>query len=175
MYENTAIQFRGKTVAITPTLEQGGGVDGYYVFHANGTPIVSFVIPYYDTPEREWTARSDFGKNEVRAHGWRDTGKAEHAVAAALNALDITPKSPELDEFLSSHDARLKQLEAQARVEVEDLLDLNSKQNSPKRFSDLLEEYRLLAFVIGTARNLELYIGGYEVEWGSWPIPATND
>lgn len=170
----TAIGFRGAYVTITPTTEMGGGVDGYYVQDSDGTVVASFDRPYCSTPEEEWRALSDLGKDLVRADGWSGIGDKRDAIAAALRELGVAPMSSELQEYLDESEARLEQYEADARAEVNDLFDLAKQHSKTSHFLELVEEYRRLGAIIAVAKELEVYSGGYKQAWASWPIPSTN-
>jgi hypothetical protein len=172
--QKTALIFRDNYVTITPTHEMGGGIEGYIVQDRFGGMIASFEKPYCPTPEKEWEALSDLGKDRVRVEGWTGLGDETHAVAAALRALGVTPNSSELREYLEENEVKLAKFEADARAELDDLLDPSKSDHFTHNLFQYVDSFRQLSAIVAVAKELERYTEDYSRTWAYWPIPSTN-
>lgn len=175
MHQTYLIRFKEKTVMIMPSAEMGGGIDGYYVEALTGQHIAYFSLPYTSSPDQEWRALSNIGKDNVRSKGWSECGNEKHAIAAALKYLDITPGSPELAEFIVIQTEMLADFETQASQEFASLFNRENARKNTKLLTDLLEQYQHNSNLLNVAENLGLYDKGLVNNWAYWPIPKTND
>jgi len=171
----TILSFDGNAVLIGETYGMGEGVEGYTVETPEGHWIKQFHRPYTKTPEAEWRALSDLGKDGVRENGWIDWGEWTNAVAAGLRELGITAGSPEQSKYLLELRAKKNELAGDARLQLERLLEGHGGVNGEGRLEELVEAHQETVKIIEVAENLnDQDAEGFKHTWGDWPIPEAN-
>lgn len=170
----TVLTFRDKSVIISPTYGMGEAVEGYYVTESDHR-VISFDMPYTASPEDEWKALSDYGKNKVREEGWTGVGYWENAVAAGLQELGVIPGSSELEEYLAEQKAKFETESARARGQLEKLLAGDKEYNGQGRLKMLVQSAQELRSLVEVVESLPQHDPeGLKNAWSDWPVPDVN-
>jgi len=156
-----------KAVVVKEITGMGGGTEEYYVMDSRSV-VAMFQVPYTNSPEKEWAALSELGKEEVRQKGWSTRGTEEHAIAAALDHVGFGEEDA---EFARQEIDKL-------RVEAVEAFQVMVSDTKVGSDDSRYNEIRPLVNAIGEL-NKQLQVfdkmdelrGGYAALWGYWKIP----
>jgi len=156
-----------KAVVVKEITGMGGGAEEYYVMDSRSM-VAMFQIPYTNSPEKEWAALSELGKEEVRQKGWSTRGTEEHAIAAALDHVGFDEEDA---EFVRQEIEKL-------RVEAVEAFQVMVSDTKVGSDDSRYNEIRPLVDAIGDMNkqlqvfnNIDDLRGGYAALWGYWKIP----
>ena len=156
-----------KAAVVKEITGMGGGAEEYYVMDSRSM-VAMFQIPYTNSPEKEWAALSELGKEEVRQKGWSTRGTEEHAIAAALDHVGFDEEDA---EFVRQEIEKL-------RVEAVEAFQVMVSDTKVGSDDSRYNEIRPLVDAIGDMNkqlqvfnNIDDLRGGYAALWGYWKIP----